>query len=112
MENRLIQSIDVFELERRRTKLASLFLLDVRTEEEVEICRLPGSVSIPVRYISARLGEIPIDKDIIIYCHHGIRSLSVFQYLLYAGFDPLRLFNLKGGIAAYSKYIDQKMPQY
>lgn len=112
MDNDLIQSIDVHALNQRIEKQDNFFLLDVRTAEEVAICRLPGSVAIALAAIPAYLDVIPDDIDVIIYCHHGLRSLSAARYLVSVGFDARRLFNLEGGIDAFAKYIDSTIPQY
>lgn len=112
MDNDLIQSVDVHTLNQRIEKQDKFFLLDVRTAEEVAICRLPGSVAISVVAIPVYLDAIPDDIDIIIYCHHGLRSLFVARYLVDVGFDAKRLFNLEGGIDAFAKYIDNTIPQY
>lgn len=112
MDNGLIQSIDVHTLNQRIEKQDKFFLLDVRTAEEVAICRLPGSVAIPQAAIPVYLDLIPDDIDIIIYCHHGHRSLSAVRYLIDVGFDARRLFNLEGGIDAFAKYIDNTIPKY
>lgn len=112
MNNSEIGSLSVYELQQQWHQNVLLFLLDVRTKQEVAFCRLPGSVAIAQSEVSLHLEAIPQDRDIIIYCHHGIRSQAVGRYLLSAGWDPERLFNLEGGIDAFSKYIDPSLPRY
>src|SRR5215207_7451666 len=65
------------ELKIRLDKGDAVVLLDVREPEEVTIVHLPGSVHIPMGDIPGRLHELDPDKEIIVYCHHGIRSLRV-----------------------------------
>ncbi|GAA8964858.1 rhodanese-like domain-containing protein [Helicobacter pylori] len=85
-------------------------LLDVREEDEVRLCALPGSLHIPMNLIPLRHNELPDDIPIIVYCHHGIRSLNVARYLAHVGFENVA--NLQGGIDAWARQIDPSMPRY
>jgi rhodanese-related sulfurtransferase len=87
-------------------------LLDVREPEEFDIARLPNSVLIPLGQIPARLAELKAwaDEHIVVYCHHGIRSLHALNYLQQTGFTNLS--NLTGGIDAWSREIDPLVPRY
>ena len=85
-------------------------LLDVREEDEVRLCALPGSLHIPMNLIPLRHNELPDDVPIIVYCHHGIRSLNVARYLAHVGFENVA--NLQGGIDAWARQIDPSMPRY
>lgn len=85
-------------------------LLDVREEDEVRLCALPGSLHIPMNLIPLRHNELPDDIPIIVYCHHGIRSLNVARYLAHVGFENVA--NLQGGIDAWARQIDPTMARY
>lgn len=85
-------------------------LLDVREDEEVAICHLSGSVHIPMNLIALRHNELPDDVPIVVYCHHGIRSMNVARYLAHLGFDDV--YNLSGGIDAWSLQIDPNVARY
>lgn len=85
-------------------------LLDVREEDEVRLCALPGSLHIPMNLIPLRHNELPDDVPIIVYCHHGIRSLNVARYLAHVGFENVA--NLQGGIDAWARQIDPSLPRY
>lgn len=85
-------------------------LLDVREEDEVRLCALPGSLHIPMNLIPLRHNELPDDVPIIVYCHHGIRSLNVARYLAHVGFEHVA--NLQGGIDAWARQIDPSLPRY
>ena len=50
-------------------------LLDVRTDEETAVCSLPNALHIPMNLIPLRQNELPDDVPLVVYCHHGIRSL-------------------------------------
>ncbi len=84
-------------------------LLDVRRDDERELCHL-GGIHIPLQELEARFEEIPRNEGpVIIYCHHGVRSLNAAQFLKYHGHDAL---SLRGGIDAWSLEIDPSVPRY
>jgi rhodanese-related sulfurtransferase len=85
------------------------FLLDVRNPEEFAICYLPGATLVPLHELSIRLDEVPEDRDVVVYCHHGIRSLQGAAMLGQAG---RRAASLRGGIDAWSQLIDPALPRY
>jgi rhodanese-related sulfurtransferase len=85
-------------------------LLDVREDDERLIAQIAPSLHIPMDQIADRSDEIPRDRDVVIYCHHGGRSMAVAAYLEGEGFD--RLTNLTGGIDAWSRTVDPKIPRY
>ncbi|QEY24168.1 rhodanese-like domain-containing protein [Neisseria animalis] len=86
-------------------------LLDVRTDEEREICTLPDALHIPMNLIPLRQNELPDgDVPLVVYCHHGIRSLHTAMYLADAGFGEL--YNLQGGIDAWAQTVDSTMRRY
>lgn len=88
----------------------ALTLLDVREDEEVALCALPGHVHIPMNLIPLRHNELPDDAPIVVYCHHGMRSLYSAMYLAKTGFEEV--YNLQGGIDAWSQQIDPNLPRY
>jgi len=107
----MIRQLTVLELKARLDQGNKDFtLLDVREPWEVNICSMPGAISVPMRAIPARYLELPKDKDIVAVCHHGIRSQQVANYLERMGFDKLN--NLVGGINAWAHEVDPKMPTY
>lgn len=85
-------------------------LLDVREPWEFERCHIEGSVSVPMNAIPARLAELPRDRDIVVICHHGVRSYHVARFLDHNGFT--RVINLTGGVDAWAKEADPTMPTY
>jgi len=85
-------------------------VLDVREPWEHEVCSIPDSMLLPMQQVPARLQELPADSDIVVVCHHGMRSLQVAQFLHQSGLE--RVFNLSGGIAAWAAQVDPDMPQY
>jgi len=84
-------------------------LLDVREPMEFEINRLPGAVLIPLGDLPGSLGRIDGTRDVVVYCHYGIRSVRAVEFLRGAGF---RARSLKGGITAWIERVDPAMLRY
>ena len=105
------QAITVQELYERVQKSEDIFLLDVRNLDEYESCRIEGSVLIPMSNIPTNVKHIPKDKTVVVYCHHGLRSASVIEYLS-QNHDFKNLQNLTGGINAWANEIDETMTVY
>jgi adenylyltransferase/sulfurtransferase len=90
-----------------------VYLLDVREPNEFQICRIPGSVLIPLGQLPNRLGELPGpagEADFIVHCKMGGRSAKAVKLLHEHGFTQAR--NLKGGILAWIDRIDPQLPKY
>lgn len=85
-------------------------LLDIREPWEHDRARIDGDVLIPMNEVPQHLAEIPADVDLVVYCHHGVRSFQVVHYLRQHGFARAR--SLSGGIAQWSAEIDPSVPQY
>jgi adenylyltransferase/sulfurtransferase len=100
----------VDELKRRLDSGEKLFVLDVRNPEEYQICRIPGSTLIPLPQLPQRFQELDKDREIVIHCKSGMRSLKAQQFLRGQGFENTK--NLKGGILAWADSIDRSMPKY
>ena len=84
-------------------------MLDVRQPHEYEICNLQGQL-IPLGELADRLNELDRDSEIIVHCKLGGRSAKAVQLLRDNGFD--KVFNLRGGITAWSEQIDPSVPKY
>ncbi len=107
----MIRQMTVHELKEKLDKGTNDFvLIDVREPWELNVCAIPGAVSIPMRAIPARYPELSKDAELVLMCHHGVRSQQVAYFLERQGFT--RLNNLAGGIAAWARDIDPKMPTY
>jgi rhodanese-related sulfurtransferase len=102
--------ISVNDLAGKRALLEPHILLDVREPWELELSNIDGSVNIPMHLIPDKLNELTKTQEIIVMCHHGGRSQQVAQFLLHHGYS--KVFNLIGGIHAWSKEIDPSIPQY
>lgn len=88
---------------------ADVTLLDVREPWEAEIAALPGAVLIPLGELPERVGELDPDREVIAYCHGGVRSLRAAGVLQGAG---LRVRSMAGGIDGWSRSVDPDVPRY
>jgi rhodanese-related sulfurtransferase len=80
---------------------AEAYLLDVREDEEWAAGHAPDAHHMPMHTIPARLGDIPVDGDVVVVCRSGGRSAQVVAYLQAAGRDNVR--NLEGGMMAWAR---------
>lgn len=85
-------------------------LIDVREPEEWDRCRLPGAELMPGGNIGEWSASLDPDQEVLLYCHHGIRSLHAAMYLAARGFS--RVMHLRGGLDAYSQQADPAIPRY
>ena len=84
--------------------------LDVRRDDEREIASL-GGIHIPLHDLEKRFEELPRDKKpLIVYCHHGVRSMQVARFLASNGFE--QVVNIDGGIDAWSIDKDSSIARY
>ncbi len=84
-------------------------LVDVREPHEYEIVNI-GAKLIPLDTIQDHMNELPLDRDIVVHCHHGGRSARAIAILKEAGFKKLK--NLAGGIDLYAIEVDPTLPRY
>lgn len=89
---------------------AGVVLLDVREPVELEMAAVQTALHIPMRDVPGRLTELDRETPIVVMCHTGRRSYMVAQYLVGNGFS--QVFNLRGGIDAWSTEIDPQVPRY
>lgn len=85
-------------------------LLDVREPWELEICRIEGSVAMPMGSVPARFPELDRERETVVICHHGGRSAQVCMFLGRQGFS--HVINLAGGVAGWAAQVDPGMAQY
>lgn len=106
------RQITVDDLSRLLDQGAPLILLDVRQPWEHERARLPGSVLIPLPELEQRVTEVapPPGALVVVYCHHGVRSLGGASILEENGVSEVA--SLAGGIDAWSRQIDPGVPRY
>jgi adenylyltransferase/sulfurtransferase len=100
----------VEELKSRLDRREKVFILDVRNPEEYQICRIPGSMLLPLPELPQRFGELDRAREMVVHCKSGMRSAKAIQFLRQQGFSKLK--NLKGGILAWADKVDPSMPKY
>jgi len=105
-----IPEITAVELKRMMDEGRTFQLVDVREPHEFDICRIPGSVLIPLGDVAARMNELDSAEEIVVHCRSGMRSAKAVDLLRKAGFR--RIHNLKGGILAWSDQVDPSVPKY
>lgn len=108
-----MQQLQVTELAARAAG-EGFVLLDVREPWELQTARLeiPGAtlLHIPMQAVPLRLAEIPRTQPVACICHHGGRSAQVVAFLMRQGYDDV--YNLAGGIDAWSTQVDPRVPRY
>jgi rhodanese-related sulfurtransferase len=97
------------DLKARLDRHEPLVLLDVREDWETALCRLANSTHIPIEEIEFRTAELDQADDIVVYCHHGVRSAAVANFLRQQGFKAV---NLQGGVDQWARAIDPTMKRY
>jgi adenylyltransferase/sulfurtransferase len=104
-----IPEITPRDLKTRLDRGDDLFILDVREPHEYQICNLGGHL-IPLGELSRRAAELDSSKEIVAHCRSGKRSAEAVDFLRNAGFK--KIWNLKGGILAWSDEVDPSVPKY
>ena len=78
---------------------SALLMVDVRTPGEYATRKIDGAKHIPVQELGNRYKEIPMDKDVVVYCQNGVRSLYACRFLKNLGYN--RVKNMSGGISRW-----------
>jgi adenylyltransferase/sulfurtransferase len=104
-----IPQLTAKELKRRIDAGEQIYILDVREPWEHKVAQIGGKL-IPMNEIPQRLSELDREREIIVHCHHGVRSQRVAEFLQQSGFP--RVVNLAGGIDAWSCEVDPTVPKY
>ena len=96
----------------RRMEDGEPLLIDCRTDRERELTMIEGSMHVPVSELAEHLDDLREheDRELVVYCHHGVRSLQVTQWLRHEGFENVR--SLTGGIDLWSQVVDGSIPRY
>src|SRR5271154_7450387 len=107
----MIKELSPREFLELRNGGGALTLLDVREGWEIAVAAVPTvTVHIPMGEIAGRIGELDPRRDTVVICRSGGRSAQVAQFLQRQGFSSV--FNLAGGILAWSRDLDPTIPQY
>jgi rhodanese-related sulfurtransferase len=104
--------VDCLQLQGMLEQQLDLLLLDCRETDEYDLARIDGARLVPMSELEARIEELEASRGraIVVYCHHGGRSLRVVTWLRRQGF--LHAASLRGGIDAWSQLVDPSVPRY
>lgn len=105
-----LSKVSVQELKTKLDSGTPITLLDVREPYEYDIAHIPGSQLIPLGDLASRMNELDTADEIYVHCKMGGRSAKAIHQLRAAGFN--KLFNVEGGILAWSEKIDPSIPKY
>jgi adenylyltransferase/sulfurtransferase len=106
----MVKNLSAAELKKMMESGNGFKLIDVREKWEYDHSNIDGADLIPLGTFVARSKNLGVDDKIIIYCHHGNRSYSACQYLVDNGFKDV--YNLEGGIEAWSLNVDPSVSRY
>ncbi len=102
--------ITVKEANELLKRKSAIQLIDVREPKEFEICHIEGATLIPLDELKGSLNRFDLTDEIITYCHHGVRSIKAARFLREMGFSKTK--SMKGGVDAWTREIDKKLPRY
>ena len=113
-----VSQLSASDLKGRLDRGEAVVVLDVREDHERDLCAIPISsnatdLHIPMGQIPARLDELRTEvggTSLVVYCHLGMRSMTVASWLLKRGLQDVH--NLEGGIDAWSEAVDPDLPRY
>ena len=106
--------LDNFEISPRDVKQlleggATFLLVDVRQDWEHQLCRIEGATLVPLHTIESSLPLFEGAREVVVYCHHGVRSLNAVVWLRQQG---IAARSMSGGIARWAEEIDPSVPRY
>ncbi|MHC4547695.1 MAG: rhodanese-like domain-containing protein [Planctomycetota bacterium] len=107
-----MDGISVGEVKGKLDRGEELHLLDVREADEVATCSLPRAEHIPMLqlFMGLQRPQVGPEAEIIVFCHHGVRSEEAASYLRLQGYENAR--SMAGGIDAWAAEVDPSMPRY
>jgi len=110
MNQSLPEEITVVEAHERRSSDKELLFLDVREPFEIAYANLNPDFEISLQNLEDHWTRLPNDRPVIVYCHHGMRSLHATKFLRAKGIEKAQ--SMAGGIDAWSLKIDSSTPRY
>ena len=105
-----MQDLNPSEVAERLAKDPKPTLLDVRLDWELKLASIDGALQIPMHEVPERLAELDQEAQIIVFCHAGKRSAMIARFLEQSGY--CKVFNMAGGIDAWSRDVDPEVPCY
>jgi rhodanese-related sulfurtransferase len=105
-----IESITPLQLKEMMAGQRPPLLVDVRDQWEYDVARIEGARLLPLDELHVRVLDLPREREIVVYCHHGMRSAAAAHLLKQNEFTSVK--NLSGGIDRWAREIDPNMPRY
>ncbi len=102
--------IEPHEVKEKLDRGDRLLLVDCREPQEFEICRLPGAKLVAMGALPMNVMLFDTAQEVVVYCHHGIRSMNVVAWLRAQGVEGAR--SMAGGIERWSREVDPSVPRY
>lgn len=102
--------IEPRDVKRRLDRGEKLLLVDVREPWEYELCRLPGAQLVPLGTLASHVAQLEPADAVVLYCHHGVRSLDAAAWLRRQGIEGAR--SMAGGIERWALEVDPAVPRY
>ena len=109
-EERGVREITPRELAAKLARGEAFDLLDVREPHEFQLARIPGARLVPLGAFALAVPSLDPKREVVVHCHHGVRSAAAAEYLQAQGFR--RVWNLAGGIDRWSEEVDPAVPRY
>jgi rhodanese-related sulfurtransferase len=106
----MYQTISPVELFSRLETGEKLRFIDVREPIEHEMVNIKAAELLPLSRFNDWIDTLKKDEEIVVMCHHGIRSANVCMFLVRNGFE--KVYNLDGGIDLWANRVDLNMPKY
>ncbi|WP_119458819.1 rhodanese-like domain-containing protein [Rhodospirillaceae bacterium SYSU D60014] len=110
MPDSLPPELTVADLADLRRQNQRVTIVDVREGWEWEICRISGSLHMPLDHLTGEARMLPKDEPLVVLCHHGMRSQQATAWLRRNGYD--NAVNLSGGIDAWARQVEPSMQRY
>ena len=104
--------ITTMEVAKKIQKAEEFLFIDVRDNEEYTLAKIQGTKLIPLTELPSKMPELDKfkDREVIVHCHHGGRSMTAAKFLHQSGFKNVK--SMDGGIDAWSLLIDESVPRY
>ena len=106
----MVKEIDVFELKQKLDLNQDLTIIDIREFSELDICKIKGTLHIPMMDIPQKMHQFDKNAELVVQCRSGSRSARVCEFLTHQGFNNVK--NLKGGILDWIEFIDPSLESY
>lgn len=106
----MLANLTPLEIRDALASRADILLVDVREPAEHAIAHIDGATLIPMRSLPVEIAALPLDREIILLCHHGMRSEMAGNFLLAQGFS--RVSHMLGGIDRWSDDVDPAVAKY